>query len=302
MKSNLYLSLTAIAPIIWGSTYLVTTELLPGFSPITVAMLRALPAGLLLLAIVRQLPTGIWWLRSFILGALNIAIFLSMLFVAAYRLPGGVAGTVLSSQPLIVVLLASFLLSSRVRPLAIVGALVGIGGVALLLLTPSAALDSIGIAAGLTGAASMALGSTLARKWQPSVSPLIFTAWQLTAGGLLLLPVVLIVDHSIPIPTASNLLGLVWLGLIGAASTYVLWFRGIGRLAPSAVSSLLFLSPLNGSAARMGIPGTDLDHVAGSWHRSCHRKHLAHRQPARERLIRTRNDRFKCVLAPGQAH
>ncbi|MDW6026549.1 EamA family transporter [Mesorhizobium sp. BAC0120] len=245
MKTNAWdLPLTAFAPVVWGSTYLVTTQLLAGFSPITVAMLRALPAGLLLLAIVHQLPTGIWWLRSFVLGALNISIFLSMLFVAAYRLPGGVAGTVLSAQPLIIVFLASFLLASPVRPLAIIGALVGMGGVALLVLTPSAALDAIGIAAGLAGATSMALGSILARKWRPPVSPLAFTAWQLTAGGLLLVPVALIFEHALPVPTASNLLGLAWLGLIGAALTYALWFRGIGRLDSSVVSSLLFLSPL----------------------------------------------------------
>lgn len=245
MKHNLSdLSLTAVAPIVWGSTYIVSTEFLAGFSPMTVAMLRALPAGLLLLAIVRQLPTGIWWLRAFILGALNISIFLSMLFVAAYRLPGGVAGTVLSAQPLIVVFLASLLLSARLRSLAVVGALVGMIGVALLVLTPNATLDPIGIAAGLAGATSMAMGVTLARKWQPPVSPLTFTSWQLTTGGLLLVPVVVLFDGSIPVPTISNLIGLVWLGLIGAALTYALWFRGIGRLAPSAVSSLLFLSPL----------------------------------------------------------
>ncbi|HLP68390.1 MAG TPA: EamA family transporter [Rhizobium sp.] len=238
------LATTAIAPVIWGSTYLVTTEFLPGFSPMTVAMLRALPAGLILMMIVRELPSGIWWLRAFVLGALNISIFLGMLFVAAYRLPGGVAGTVLSSQPLIVVILASLLLSSPVRLSNIIGALVGMGGVALLVLTPSAALDAIGVAAGLAGATSMALGSVLARRWRPPVSPLTFTAWQLTAGGLLLLPAVLLAGQSIPVPTAANLLGLAWLGLIGAALTYALWFRGIGRLPPSVVSSLLFLSPL----------------------------------------------------------
>jgi probable blue pigment (indigoidine) exporter len=245
MKTSAWdLPLTAFAPVVWGSTYLVTTEFLSGFSPITVATLRALPAGLLLLAIVRQLPTGIWWLRSFVLGALNISIFLSMLFVAAYRLPGGVAGTVLSAQPLIVVFLASVLLAGPVRPLAIIGALVGMGGVGLLVLTPSAALDAIGIAAGLAGATSMALGSILARKWRPPVSPLAFTAWQLAAGGLLLVPVALIFEHALPVPTAANLLGLLWLGLIGAALTYALWFRGIGRMDSSVVSSLLFLSPL----------------------------------------------------------
>ncbi len=238
------LATTAIAPVIWGSTYLVTTEFLPGFSPMTVAMLRALPAGLILMMIVRELPSGIWWLRAFVLGALNISIFLGMLFVAAYRLPGGVAGTVLSSQPLIVVILASLLLSSPVRPSNIIGALVGMGGVALLVLTPSAALDAIGVAAGLAGATSMALGSVLARRWRPPVSPLTFTAWQLTAGGLLLLPAVVLAGQPIPVPTITNFLGLVWLGLVGAALTYALWFRGIGRLPPSVVSSLLFLSPL----------------------------------------------------------
>ena len=50
------LLLTAAAPAIWGSTYVVTTLMLPPGIPLTVAMLRALPAGLLLLLFVRQLP------------------------------------------------------------------------------------------------------------------------------------------------------------------------------------------------------------------------------------------------------
>ena len=55
MKTNPSdLLLTAIAPAIWGSTYIVTTEFLAGFSPMTVALLRALPAGLLLLLIGRE--------------------------------------------------------------------------------------------------------------------------------------------------------------------------------------------------------------------------------------------------------
>ncbi len=238
------LLLTAIAPAIWGSTYIVTTEFLAGFSPMTVALLRALPAGLLLLLIGRQLPSGIWWPRAFILGALNIAIFLSLLFVAAYRLPGGVAATVASVQPLFAVFLAALLLGSPVRLLALLAALIGIGGVALLVLAPHAALDPAGVAAGLAAAAAMALGSILTRKWRSPVPLLTFTAWQLTAGGLLLVPVVLLFGPVIPMPTSGNLLGLLWLGLIGGALTYALWFRGIGRLEATVVSSLLFLSPL----------------------------------------------------------
>lgn len=235
--------LTAIAPVIWGSTYIVTTELLPQGYPIHVAMLRALPAGLFLLLLVRQLPQGVWWTRSFILGALNFSFFLCMLFVSAYRLPGGVAATVGAIQPLIVIALSRVFLGSPLKLMAIVAGLAGIGGVALLVLTPNAALDPVGVIAGLAGAVSMAFGTVFSRYWQPPVSPLAFTAWQMTAGGLLLVPVALVFEPPLPALTLTNWLGFIQLGLVGTALTYVMWFRGISRLGPSAVSPLGFLSP-----------------------------------------------------------
>lgn len=238
------LLLTGLAPAIWGSTYVVTTSLLPGFSPMTVALLRALPAGLLLLLFMRQLPGGIWWLRIFILGALNFSIFWSLLFVAAYRLPGGVAATVGSIQPLLVVFLGALLLGTPIRRRAIVAAVLGSVGVAMLVLNASASLDPLGIMAGLGSALSMACATVLTRKWQPPVSLLAFTAWQLTAGGLLLLPVAWLTEPPLPRMDAMNQIGLAWLGLVGAALTYALWFRGISRLEPSVVASLGFLSPV----------------------------------------------------------
>lgn len=238
------LLLTALAPAIWGSTYIVTTQMLPAGYPMTVAMLRALPAGLLLLLLVRQLPQGVWWLRVYILGALNFSFFWAMLFVAAYRLPGGVAATVGAVQPLIVVFLARIVLGTRLRAVAIVAALAGIAGVALLVLKPNGVLDQTGIVAALAGAFSMAAGTVLSRYWQPPVSPLTFTAWQLTAGGLLLVPVAFLMEPALPVLTLTNWLGLMYLGLIGGAVTYLLWFRGLARLESSVAASLGFLSPL----------------------------------------------------------
>lgn len=237
------LLLTAIAPIVWGSTYIVSTQLLPGFPPLAVAMLRALPAGLLLLAIVRQLPPAAWLGRVLILGALNFAVFWSMLFVSAYRLPGGVAATVGAIQPLAVVFLSSALLGTPLRARSVAAALMGLAGVALLVLRSGAALDLVGVAAGMAGALSMGLGTVLTRKWHPPVSPLTFAAWQLTAGGLLLVPAALLSGQGVPVPTAGNLLGLGWIGLVGAALTSFLMFRGIARLGPAATAMLGLLSP-----------------------------------------------------------
>lgn len=243
MASSRDILMTAIAPAIWGSTYIVTTEFLPAGYPVTVAMLRALPAGLLLLLLVRQLPSGIWWARIFLLGLFNFAAFWILLFISAYRLPGGVAATVGAIQPLIVIFLGRAFLAKAIRPIAIVAAVTGLGGVALLVMTPAAALDPVGIAAGLAGAVSMACGTVFSRKWQPPVSLLTFTAWQLSAGGILLVPVALVAEPALPPLTPANIAGLAWLGLAGAALTYIVWFRGVLRLEPSVVASLGFLSP-----------------------------------------------------------
>ncbi len=238
------IALTALAPAVWGTTYIVTTQALPADAPLSLAALRALPAGLLLLAVTRNLPKQTEVLRLAILGALNFAIFWSLLFVAAYRLPGGVAATLGALQPLLVILLARGVLGTRIRTAGIFAALSGLVGVALLVLGPDARLDGLGIAAGLGGAASMAAGTVLSRKWQPNVPALTFAAWQLTAGGLLLVPAALIFEPPLPSLTATNIAGLIWLGPLGAAVTYWLWFRGIARLDPAGVSMLGMLSPV----------------------------------------------------------
>ncbi|NSY39981.1 EamA family transporter [Leisingera sp. ANG59] len=238
------LLLTALAPAIWGSSYIVTTTFLPGHSPLVVALLRALPAGLLLLVLVRQLPPLNWLPRLLVLGALNFSLFWVLLFLSAYRLPGGVAATLGAVQPLIVVFLSALLLKTQIRASAIAAALLSIAGVALLVLTPAAKLDTLGILAGLGGASSMAAGVVLTRKWQPPVPPLTFTAWQLTAGGVLLVPVALSIVPEMPVFTAANILGLAYMSLIGGALTYILWFRGLARIDPSQVSLLGVLSPL----------------------------------------------------------
>lgn len=244
MTRNTDLLLTALAPAVWGSTYYVTTEWLSGVHPLTLAMLRALPAGVLLLALVRQLPPLRHLGRVLLLGTLNFAVFWSLLFLAAQRLPGGVAATLGSSQALLVLLLARGWLGTPLHKPAVAAAVAGAVGVGLLVLEPSAALDPMGLAAGVGSAAAMAAGTVLSRKWQWGAAPLTFTAWQLTAGGLVLLPLALMMEPTLPALQPAHVGGLLYLGLVGAAVTYFLWFRGIARLGPEPVSLLALLSPM----------------------------------------------------------
>jgi probable blue pigment (indigoidine) exporter len=241
--------ITALAPAAWGTTYLVTTELLPPGRPLLAGALRALPAGLVLAAATKRRPVGAWWAKSLVLGTLNIGGFFALLFVAAYRLPGGVAATLGAIQPLIAAGLAAVVLRERLRPNVVAAGLLGIIGVSLLVLRAGAQLDAAGVAAGLAGATSMASGVVLTKRWGRPVSLLTFTSWQLVAGGLVLLPLALAVEGPPPHVSGANLLGYLWLTTAGTAVAYTLWFRGIERLPVGQVSLLALLSPVVATTA-----------------------------------------------------
>ena len=236
--------LTALAPLIWGSTYIVTSELLPPDRPFTAALIRVLPAGLLLLLVMRRLPAGRDWVRVLILSALNIGVFQALLFVAAYRLPGGLAAVVGAIQPLLVMGLAWGVEGRRPARLALGASVLGVAGMGILLLSPRTVWEPIGIAAALGGTACMAAGTYLTRRWKPDLPVLALTGWQLLLGGLILAPVAWLADEPLPALSSQQVLAYAYLCLAGALLAYALWFRGIARLSPVAVSSLGLLSPL----------------------------------------------------------
>ncbi|WP_010385292.1 EamA family transporter [Pseudoalteromonas rubra] len=236
-----------IAPTIWGSTYIVTTELLPADKPLIASVLRALPAGILLVLLGRKLPQGVWWMRSIILGLLNIGGFFYCLFVAAYLLPGGVAALVMSCQPIIVMLLGALLLKNKLKARQFVACLIGALGVSLLVLEPNMELPTAGVLAGLAGAMSMATGIVLTKRWgkPEGVSLYTFTGWQLVVGGLFLLPIGLVQEGFPTELTLNNVIGYTYLSLIGALVAYVLWFKAIEKLPVVTVSFISFASPLS---------------------------------------------------------
>ncbi|MEL7631069.1 EamA family transporter [Pectobacterium aroidearum] len=236
--------LTALAPAIWGSTYIVTSELLPPDRPFTAALIRVLPAGLLLLLFTRRFPARQDWWRVVVLSALNIGVFQALLFVAAYRLPGGLAAVLGAIQPLLVMVLVWTVDHRAPRLATLWSAIIGVAGMAILLLSPQTTFEPIGIAAALLGAVCMATGVWLTRRWRLDLPVLPLTGWQLFIGGLMLAPVAWQVDAPLPVLTLSQWAAYSYLCLAGAVLAYGLWFRGVSRLPTVAVASLGLLSPL----------------------------------------------------------
>jgi probable blue pigment (indigoidine) exporter len=240
---------TAVAPVTWGTTYVVTTEWLPPDRPLLAATVRALPAGLLLVAVGRHLPRGAWWWKAGVLGVLNIGAFFALLFVAAYRLPGGIAAILGTAQPLLVAALAVPLLGERLRGRTLALGLLGVAGVASIVVTGPVALDPVGILAGLLGTACMGTGVVLTKRWGRPVPVLAFTGWQLAAGGLFLLPLALTVEGLPPALSGGQAGGLLYLATVNTALAYLLWLRGVGSLPTERVSFLALLSPVVAATA-----------------------------------------------------
>ncbi|TLG09916.1 EamA family transporter [Nocardia cyriacigeorgica] len=238
--------MTALTPITWGTTYVVTTELLPPGHPVFAGLLRALPAGLIALAFTRMLPRGMWWWKVVALGVLYIGVPFPLLFLSAEHLPGGVAATLAAAQPLAVAVLAVPVLRERLSMWRLGWGVIGVLGVGLVVIGPDAGLDGVGVVAGVGSAASMALALTLTKRWgrPPEAGPATFAGWLLTSGGLFLLPLTFLLEGAPPAIDTNASLGYLWMGLVGGLFAYVVWFRGIATLPVASVAVLVLLSPL----------------------------------------------------------
>ena len=235
----------ALTPIIFGTTYVLTTEFLPPDRPLLAALMRSLPTVLVLI-IGSPIPPRRWMARFFVLSVLYASGLFPLLFIAAYRLPGGVAAVINSLSPLIVVVISVPLLGSRIRPVQIIAGIVGTLGVALLVLRSDARLDVVGLIA-MAGAAIMfSVATVLTKRWglPEGMTSIGFTGWTFLLAGLTLLPATLLIEGLPDDLTARNIGGLIYLVLVSGILAYALWFWGLQRLSASAVTFLTLLNPV----------------------------------------------------------
>lgn len=252
---------TAIAPIIWGSTYYLTRNFLPPEYPLTAATIRALPAGLILLAITRKLPHGIWWIRTLIISTLTISGFFILVYISGSKLPSSIASMIMALSPIATMTMAHLLLNEKITPRTLSGGFLGLLGVFTLLGGTTGHLDPIGLLASGAGMASSALGFVLTRRWKPPVNATTFTAWQLTLGGMITAPIALLTEGIMPTPSMSTTAAFAYIVFFASIVAYICWFTGVTRLPASTVSIIGLLNPLTGLVLGTVLAGEVLSFV-----------------------------------------
>lgn len=258
-------ALTLLAPVLWGTTYVTVTELLPPGRALTVAALRVAPAGVLLAGLATIVtgwrPRGADWWRTTAVALASFGAFFPLLVVATQRLPGGVAASTGGLQPLLVALWAWAVVGRRPRLVETAVGVVAALGVAMVVLRGDATIDPVGVAAAVGANLSFSLAVVLTKRFPAPSHRVAAVGWQLVIAALVLVPLALVVDGVPSRPAGREIAGAAHLGLVATALAFVLWFDGIRRLPTVAPSLLGLAAPLTGALLGWLVLGQALSAV-----------------------------------------
>jgi len=249
--SSLTVGAFAVIVVAWGLNYLFVRVGLGLAAPIWLAFLRA-GLGAVGVAIVwlalgrpalsrreRGLAAG--------LGLLNTSLFFGLWFSAAGQVPPGEAAVVVYSFPFWVSLLSIPLLHFRLRALTWAAIATGFAGIVLISQpwAAGAALRPVPVAELLLGAFSWAIGTVLIQRWfRPEVNQAV-NLFQLLGGSAgLLVAAELLEPTQVPVASWELLAIVLWLGFVGTALAYGLWFYLLGRIPAPSLSANMFLVPV----------------------------------------------------------
>jgi drug/metabolite transporter (DMT)-like permease len=236
-----------ILSVVWGVSFAVLLKVVQAFGWVGAVTFRALIAGSLLIAIgaarKRRLDFSVGWLPFAVVGATTVAGQLVGMSFATPRIGTAMAAIFVGTIPLFTMVIGLAWGLERFTALGGLGLALGLAGIVLLVGFPAVPVTAsfvIGCCGSLMGAVSAAFGSNYARRHLRAVGSWEVTAGAFLSGGLLTLPLLLLV----PVPTVPRPVDYGYLLLLGAvmsALAYVLYFRLVADLGATRAISVEFV-------------------------------------------------------------
>lgn len=279
MESKLTLSKLPIAPLLliapfffWGTAMVAMKGVIPNTTPLFMAGVRLVPAGILVLATAvilgRPQPKS-WqaWLWIALFALIDGALFQGFLAEGLVRTGAGLGSVMIDSQPLAVALMALWLFGERIGLWGWLGLGIGVAGISLLGLPDEwilAVLQNRGLPGELQlgtnlvhdlfqngqwlmllAALSMAVGTVMMRVVSRYADPIAATGWHMILGGLPLfaLSSQLEVGQWATLDL-SNWVAMAYSTVFGSALAYGLFFYFASSGSLTSLSSLTFLTPV----------------------------------------------------------
>lgn len=256
--------------LVWGSTYLAIRWSLQTMPPFLSAAVRFLVAGAILAGWVRLRGGPAAWRVSprqagnaAVCGALLLTGGNGMVVVAEQHIPSGLAALLVAAVPLWLVVMRR-VTGERVRAVTLLGVLVGLVGVAVLLLPGgSSGSVSVGYSCLVVAAAfSWALGSMVAIRADVPANPAMMSAIEMAAGGALLAVIGAVRGEFAGLDLGSystrSWLSLGYLILFGSIVAFSCYVWVLGNAATSLVATYAYVNPAVAVLLGVGLAGERL--------------------------------------------
>ncbi|MBE9601297.1 EamA family transporter [Pedobacter sp. MC2016-24] len=242
--------------MLWASASVATKFGIHSAPPLVLGNMRFFIAGFVLLgfcyALSRdkqyRLPTAIEWKQLAIFGFLNTSVYLGLYVCAMKYTAAGIGSLATSINPLLIVLLSSWLIGRRPSMNEILSIILGMSGIVIatydLLGTKTSTLGGLAVLVLSMVAVSFASVYYARVKW--TLPNLLINGWQVTLGGIFLLPFTLAFSDFSTVQLDSRLLySVLWLSLAVSVVGLICWFYLL-KLDTVKASLWLFLCPLFG--------------------------------------------------------
>lgn len=242
--------------LIWGSTWFAIRLQLVGIAPAVSIVWRFLLAAAMLLAyaLLRRLPlrfTARTHLRIAVQGLFLFCTNYIFAYEAEVSLPSGIVAVVFSLVPIGNALGMRLFLRQPTHPRTVIGAIVGVSGVALLFwpdLERFAAGGGMpaGLVAALLGSASASVGNLLSASNQRRGLPVLqVNCWAMFYGALATAAFAAVSgQHFAFMPTASYVLSLMYLALFGSVIAFGAYLTLLGRVGADRGAYVLVMAPV----------------------------------------------------------
>lgn len=249
MNTFKFISLLLLTTFLMGSSFAVVKIGLPYSSPLLLAAVRFILAGVIMAVLVMALKrphptTKEHWIRVLIIGAFQTAGVMGCIFLSLRTITASESSILTFTNPLLVVVFATIFSHARYKLYQWVGVLSGIVGVAI---TMGAQIEyRIGILFGILSAVFWATSTLLAKKWGALFDTWVLSAYQMLFGGILLLLGSFALEKSFFILTSNSLLILLWLSIMSSIVQFAVWYYLLQKSDPGKTSAFLFLAPFFG--------------------------------------------------------
>ena len=242
--------------MLWASASVATKFGILSAPPLILGNLRFFIAGTALLGYCYlfnkdnkyRLPNAGEWRHLAIFGFLNTTLYLGMYVIAMKYTAAGIGSLATSTNPLLIVLFSSWLMGRKPARAEILSIIIGMSGIALatypLLKSANTSIPGVTILMLSMVVVSFASVYYAQVKWE--LPNLLINGWQVTLGGLFLLPATLLMSDFSTVQTDHRLIyAVLWLSLAVSVVGLICWFYLL-KIDPVKASLWLFLCPLFG--------------------------------------------------------